>query len=529
MSVRGDNYFKKEIDIMKSLVITLLVLILLPSIARAVPSLYNPLPLNNSIFSGGEIEFSINITEPDLNVSSVILHIISEDAYLQNESWENYTMSCTNYEAANWNCSIKKSFPTVGSDTVELFYFEAMDNSGNTGLNGTSNISDSLRFSLDRKAPLIEFINPKNSTWVSGIEDIELNIYDALSGVNYSTVNYSFDDVHWFNTTPSTYFSATWNTTGLANNQTVTIYAKASDNVNNMNETSINVTVDNELPVITILNPAQNQILKLAVTFAINASDSYSGISSATFSIGGITEKMDCIGSNNSTCTKLFDTFTIPDGIYTMNFSVTDNAGNTNTSSVQVEVANIISSITIVYPYNNSIVRNVITLRASLSDPTDVNEVKYLLSQSGNILENNTMSCTWDYSSCIASLNTTQYQDGQYFVMVRSISSQKGILSNSSIVLIFNNTVPASPATNQINNTSTNQTTENKTENNNKTGQTPSNTPQNTTNIFTNPKVIIPSSLAVIALIAISIILLRKKPEKKPWYDTIGKEPAGDD
>lgn len=535
MSVHGNNYFKKEINIMKILLISLFVLIALPALAKATPFLYSPSPLNNSIFSGGEIEFRINITENDLNSSSAIVHIISQDAYLQNESWGNYSMTCTNYEPSNWNCSKKISFPIVGSDTVELFYFEAKDNSGSLGLNGTSDISQALRFSLDRKAPMIEFVNPKNSTWVSGIETIELNVYDALTGVNYNSVNYSFNRIGWFNTTKSTYFTAVWNTTSLTNNQPVTIYARASDNVNNTNETSINVTVDNELPQIRIISPSQNQSLKLAATFSINATDLYSGMKSANFSIGEIRENMDCSGDKNYTCTKLFDTFRISDGTYTMAFSATDNAGNTNMTSVQIEISNIISSITINYPYNNSQIRNVTTIRVSLSDPAYVNDVRYLLNKAGNTLENNSMSCSWDYSSCTANLNTTKYADGQYILLVKSISNQRGILANSSIMVILNNTATSQTnntnigqtgINNTINQTSTNATTNqtNQAGNNktNETNQTSSNPIQKFYNASTNFKIIILITVVLLAAAVVLIIeLKRKRKQERPWYESI--------
>src|SRR4030042_3250207 len=256
---------KMEINTMRILLIFSLFLILLPTVATAAPLLYGPLPVNNSFFSGGEIDFQINLTESDLNASSVTLHLLSLDAYLQNESWENHILGCTNYTPSNWNCSKKLTFPLVGSDTIELFYFDASDNSGNKGTNGTANETHSLRFVLDRKVPIITFLNPTNGTWVSGTEMIELDVVDHASGINQSTVNYSFDRVQWFSTAKTTYYNASWSTVSIPNNQSVTIYAKASDKVNNTNETSINVTVDNEIPSLKILLPLQNQNLTSTV------------------------------------------------------------------------------------------------------------------------------------------------------------------------------------------------------------------------------------------------------------------------
>jgi hypothetical protein len=213
-----------------------------------------------------------------------------------------------------------------------------------------------------------------------------------------------------------------------------------------------------------------------------------------------------------------------------MNFSVKDNAGNTNTSSVQVEIANIKSLITITYPPTNSSVNNITTLKASLSDPRDVSEVKYLLIKDGSYFENVTMFCTWDYSLCTASLNTTKYQDGTYTILARAISNQKGILANSTIVLRFNNTNQTSTnqtnvtvnVTSGLNNTNnqTNQTEKNETK---ETNQTTSNIIKKFYNVFANPKVLISlGSLGVLVAVALIILdIKRKAKQAKPWYESI--------
>ena len=450
MSVYG-NKINSEIEniIMKPIVIFLFSLIFLSSITSAAPFLHNPLPANNSFFSGGEINFTINITEADLNASSVTLHLISLDAYQQDENWENYIMDCTNYATSNWNCSKSLSFSAVGSDTLELFYFDAKDNSGNVGMNNTDNATTSLRFTLDRKPPYINFLNPTNGTWVSGVEIIDIYAVDTSSGLSLSSVNYSFDNIEWFNTTRRIYkiigdsvlhaYNATWNTSSLTNNQTIIIFAKATDYVNNTNQTNVNVTVDNEIPSLEILSPLQNKILNSTVQFRINVSDIYSGIKNDTalFSIAGISESMDCSGSINYTCTKLFDTFRVSDGGYTMSFSIFDIAGNINTTSISVTVTNKKALITISEPVNNSYVNNMTLFRASLSDPTNVDHVKLVTSS-----EEKNMSCTTDFSGCTVELDTTKYQDGTHNLTAKVVSTSGGILANASIVLIFDNTNP---------------------------------------------------------------------------------------
>jgi len=423
------------------IIFMILLLIFFSTTSYSAPFVYNTLPLNNSMFLGGEINFSVNVTDDSLNASSVTLHIISLDAYRQNESWEHYIMYCTNYEATKWNCSKGLSFPVAGSDTTELFYFDAKNTTGSIGNNGTANETTALRFTLDRRQPFIEFFYPKNASWVSGIKMIELNVYDGV-GVNISSVKYSFDKIVWLNTslnTVTSFYNASWNTTNLTNNQVVTIFAIAADKVNNINETNVNVTVDNEFPKIEIISPTQNQFLNSTIQLRANFSDVYSGINitSALFSISGISERMDCTGSINYICTKLFDTFRLSDGTHAIIFSVSDNAGNTNSSSVQAVVSNRISSMRITEPLNNSIIRGTVLFRASLSDPTNVNYVKLITEK-----EEKNMSCTTDFSGCTLNLDTIQYQDGTRNISIKAMSSSGTNVVNTSLILVFDNTKP---------------------------------------------------------------------------------------
>lgn len=423
---------------MKALVLSLFFIIFSSSLAEAAPFLYNPIPRNNSFVSGGPRTFYLNITDSNLNASSVVLYIRAADE----PSWEKFAMQCDNSTLSEWYCNITVPFGIVGSDTLELYYFNASDNDGNYGNNGTA--ENPLMLTIDKNPPDITYVYPRNESWVKGIVRIGLTVTDVSSGVNASTVNYSTDNSTWKNMTKNTNFYADWNTSIFTNNQTITLYSKASDMVGNTRYSWINVTVDNEIPQLEILKPYQNQTLSGIVRFEMNVSDIYSGVdtASAFFSIAGIAESMDCTGTKNYICTKLFDTFRISDGSYEINFSISDNAGNSNASYVKVNITNIIPLIRITEPVTNSYVKNMSLVKASLSDPKNVEYVMLAIEKTG-ISETKNMSCTQDFSLCTYNIDTTKFKDGEYRITAMAMSKDRENLANSSIKLMFDNTKPS--------------------------------------------------------------------------------------
>ena len=141
---------KVRIEIMKSLLFSCFFLFLIP-LAFSQPILFNPIPQNNSYVPGGPRNFTINITSENLNVSSVFLHIKAKDEV----SWATYQMECNNYTLQDWFCITPVPFEIVGSDTVELYYFEASDLDGNVGYNGTAD--SPLKLTVDKNPPTISW------------------------------------------------------------------------------------------------------------------------------------------------------------------------------------------------------------------------------------------------------------------------------------------------------------------------------------------------------------------------------------
>jgi hypothetical protein len=144
------------------------------------------------------------------------------------------------------------------------------------------------------------------------------------------------------NTDVSAPYSFAWDTT-LLTNQQYTLTAKAYDTSGNVaTSTSRVVTVVNP-PTVSVTSPVNNAILVGTVNFTANAS-SQTGIAKVEFyvnstSVGTLTA---------SPYTLPIDTRFFTDGTYTILAKAYDNSGVTSTASVQVQILNKISPMSVV-------------------------------------------------------------------------------------------------------------------------------------------------------------------------------------
>lgn len=430
----------------------LLFLMVFSVIAFADPVLHDPKPANNTFISGGLREFSINITDDNLNSTTVALHVIAESAFQQGENWDIHLLTCVN-TSTEWKCSKNISFAVAGSDTVELFFFRANDTGGVSNTSGT--MTSPLRLILDRTPPSIVFVSPTNDNFVSGNKTISLTVSDTSSGVDVSTVQYSLDNSTWISLTnvSAASFQGTWNTTTYSNNQTVTLYARASDKVLNNATSRINVTVDNEKPKIKILSPSTLAYTG-NVNLQVNVNDTFSGIAlgAVNYTIGSFSGTLGCSGDKfNATCTAVFDTSKLSDGNYTASFSTKDTAENSVSDSVMIKTDNTKPGITITHPPSSFHAKGNLTINVSLTNAQNiVNYVRVFIDRVSPFFN---MTCNTNLTSCLYTLNTTQYTDGDYTLKAEGIN-QRGFDVTASIPFTIDNTKPLtnifSPSTSSV-------------------------------------------------------------------------------
>ena len=417
-------------------------------IVEAAPLLFDITPITDSYIYGKDTDiFSTKINELNLNVSTAYLHIRVQDP---TSTWSNISMSarCYNTSLSDWSCNATVTgLGALAADgNFLLYYFDAYDNNGVYGNNGTADAPNRVR--IDRRGPSIVFTNPINQSYTSGNNvTIRISIVDEYSGVNASTANYSFDNSSWLPTSRSAnIFSSSqlWDTTTYSNNQTVALYAKAVDILGNVNYTYINATIDNEVPRLVVSSPTVNQTLYDTASLVFTAEDSYSGLDNTTaaFTLGGTNGIFACTGTNYSlNCSNSLTTTNVTDGPYNLTYSIKDRAGNLAQNITPIVIDNLPPVISITSPANNAEVKGVVTMNVSVADSgIGVSNISFRWEKTGSTGNWNLLTCSGNprSQSCSATWNSSTVSDGIYTIRLQAYDTLSRQTATSVTVKVSN-------------------------------------------------------------------------------------------
>ncbi|MCP8304042.1 MAG: hypothetical protein H3Z50_01010 [archaeon] len=172
---------------------------------------------------------------------------------------------------------------------------------------------------LDIDPPEIWITSPTSGSYAGIVTNITGTSYDFASGVQ--KVEVKIDDEPWQLATGTTSWNHLWDTTGFFLGSDHTITARATDNDNNAKTRSVDVTVDNVAPTISIISPKNGSEVRSSTVDAIwSGSDTGSGISRYEIRLDGGSWIIKGIANHNFTG--------VSDGSHTVHFKVIDKAGN---------------------------------------------------------------------------------------------------------------------------------------------------------------------------------------------------------
>jgi hypothetical protein len=208
--------------------------------------------------------------------------------------------------------------------------FRALDVAGNKG-------TASLNTSVDTTSPSLSFVyngtRGSHSWYVSNVEVLP-KASDALSGMNTSAVRAD---------------GGAWSSAVTLSDGTHTIDAQAEDIAGNTKSITDTLRVDTLGPTSVFNNNHEtNEVILGTISIGGQSSDSGSGVQFTEVSIdGGITWQAAMLSGD--TWSYIWDTTTIPNGIYTVLVRSTDSAGNLEkpTSSITLIVDNLPPSVKI--------------------------------------------------------------------------------------------------------------------------------------------------------------------------------------
>lgn len=191
--------------------------------------------------------------------------------------------------------------------------------------------------------------------------------------VNGSSSNYTY-----FQLSDTSYFD-----TSVAQNTTYRYWVVASDlsgNSSYSNQVQVQVGggSDTTRPNVSIASPVNGQTISGTINVQINADDGNMAISTVSLKIDGVSAGT-CF---SSPCNISWNTTTVSNGVHTLIAQAVDTSGNTQTSSINVNVSNVITDIidpvtAILSPINGAMVSGgKITVSASASDNVRVQRVE---------------------------------------------------------------------------------------------------------------------------------------------------------
>jgi len=151
---------------------------------------------------------------------------------------------------------------------------------------------------------------------------------------------------------------------------------------------------------------------------------------------------MDCSGDpSDYECDEYLDTTQFSDGSYTIIFYVYDEADNLNQSSVSIYIDNTRSSASFTNLADNSYVRDIVTIYAKISNPTEeLGDVNFKWTTTGSASDWQKMTCDSDYN-CSITWNTNSLTEGTYTLFINTTGAMDYLVS-STITVTVDNTQP---------------------------------------------------------------------------------------
>jgi Bacterial Ig domain len=294
-----------------------------------------------------------------------------------------------------------------------------------------------LSVTLDTTPPVITLESPAGGASVRGVIDLHASAVDVLPGSGVARIDVLVDgSLHA--SVASASHEGSFDTKTLADGMHE-FSVVAVDGKGNTSSTSVMARVDNTLPMISIVDPAEASIRSGNVAFTATASDAGSGIASIVMLAGGSAPTVDGSFTHatpvaSDVRTSQVATTMLPDGSLLLSATARDAAGNEATASITIVVDNTAPVKKLIRPLDGVYVKEMLLVEASAEDPN--------LASLGLFIDDVLVSITTS-TSLTTAIDTTTALDGPAHVKIVamdlggniSISSAKITLDNLSVKL----------------------------------------------------------------------------------------------
>src|SRR3954468_8880613 len=334
-------------------------------------------------------------------------------------------------------------YSCAGFDTTALgdalydFRAVATDNAGNTNSSTVTNRR------IDNVAPTVSLTDPGANLAGPSIT-LSAAASDGGGIANVKIQRSPAGNNTWTDicTDASSPYSCSFDTT-VPTDGLYDLRAVATDNGNRSTNSTVvtNRRVDNTNPTVSITDPGSP--LSGTISLGATASDGGSGVASVTIQrspAGAGTWTDICTDATSPYSCAGFDTTALGDALYDFRAVATDNAGNTNSSTVtNRRIDNVAPTASLTDP--GTPLRGTVTVSATPADGGGIANVKIQRSPAGT----NTWTdvCTDATSPYSCSFDTTAVTDGLYDL--RAVATDNGNRSTNSTVVTnrrVDNTIP---------------------------------------------------------------------------------------
>ncbi|MGD0496464.1 MAG: S8 family serine peptidase, partial [Candidatus Bathyarchaeia archaeon] len=232
---------------------------------------------------------------------------------------------------------------TLYSDGTYVVNVTATDAGGNTGWNAVTVTADNTPPTVTINSPAYGSYLNYSTLWINA------TLTDATSGIDSATINMSL------NGAPTSYYYA--NATGLLShwavgvaNGNITVTVVVQDLAGNTANVTWWFVIDVTPPVINVVSPTPSSYLNVT-TIWINATltDATSGINASTIAMTLNASLVPC-NFDQATGRLSYHAVFLADGLYTVNVSVRDIAGNLAANSWNFKIDTTEPVVTILYP-----------------------------------------------------------------------------------------------------------------------------------------------------------------------------------
>lgn len=305
---------------------------------------------------------------------------------------------------------------TQGAHTVQA---KATDIAGNVGASAIANVTVN-NGAVDTTLPTVSISAPAVNAFVKGTVSFDAN---ATDNVGVTLVEFIVDGILKGSDTTSPY-SYSFNTASVADGiRSLTV--KAYDAVGNVRtSTARSITIDNELPSVSLSAPANGDNLKGTVAVSAVAADN-AGVVKVEFYVDG------SMVSSDSAAPYSFNLNTAlqSDGSHVLTARAYDAAGNVRMSAaINAIVDNAAPSVSITNPLSGAVVNGVVSVEAGASDNIGVAQVAFTID---GVLKKTLATSPYAYN-----WDTATMSNGNHTILITASDAAGNSASVSENVLV---------------------------------------------------------------------------------------------